>query len=71
MTAAAEGAPEEPPRWHGRRRGRRLRKGRQALVETLLPRLSVPRPVDGLIDLAALFPSIVEDIWLEVGFGRR
>lgn len=53
---------------YGRRQGKPLRVGQRALVETLLPRLAVPDPARGPLDLAALFPgkSVFE---LEVGFG--
>ncbi len=57
-------------RWHGRRHGKRLRKGRQSLVETLLPRLRVDvSPGDGSVDPRVLFEPGIRDIWLEVGFG--
>jgi len=55
---------------HGRRRGRRLRPGRQALLNDLLPRLRITLPESGRrLDPTALFPTPVEDVWLEVGFG--
>ena len=55
---------------HGRRRGRPLRAGRKALLESLLPRLQVAvTPADGKLDLAALFGDAAEDLWLEIGFG--
>lgn len=57
----------EARRVHGRRKGRPLRPGRQALVETLLPRIAVP--AEGPIDPAALFDRSMADLWLEVGFG--
>ena len=57
------------PRWYGRRRGHTLRQGRQNLLDTLLPRLSLLPPADGQLDLHSLFPKPPEDIWLEVGFG--
>ena len=56
-------------RWYGRRRGRKLRKGHQNLLDTLLPRLRLLPPEDGHLDLYSLFPKPPEDIWLEVGFG--
>ena len=54
---------------YGRRRGKKLRAGQEALLDTLLPRLliEVP-PEEQKIDLAALFPK-AREIWLEVGFG--
>ncbi|OHC73975.1 MAG: tRNA (guanosine(46)-N7)-methyltransferase TrmB [Rhodospirillales bacterium RIFCSPLOWO2_12_FULL_58_28] len=57
-------------RSYGRRRGRALRKSRQELLNDLLPRLRPDSPGGGLrLDLQAMFPDPVEDIWLEVGFG--
>ena len=70
MTDAACYDPSDRLRWHGRRRGYALRKGRQTLIETLLPRLRVPVTIGGApTDLMSLFPKTVEDVWLEVGFG--
>ena len=59
----------DPPRLlYGRRRGRRLRQGRQRLLDDVLPRLSVD--LDTLPPrLDALFPRPVRSVWLEVGFG--
>lgn len=55
---------------HGRRRGRPLRPGRRALLETLLPalRVAVP-PGGGTLDLAAAFGGAPQELWLEIGFG--
>jgi tRNA (guanine-N7-)-methyltransferase len=62
--------PAPAPRfdWHGRRQGRKLRAGRQRLVQELLPRLAVP-PGDGPLDPRILFPQGAAGIWLEIGFG--
>jgi len=61
---------ENPLRLYGRRRGHKLRPGRQALIENLLPRLRLdPPPEGGGLDLSAAFPDAVTDVWLEVGFG--
>ena len=57
------------PRWYGRRRGHKLGKGRQYLLDTLLPRLRLLPPEDGFLNLYSVFPKPPEDIWLEVGFG--
>ena len=58
-------------RFHGRRRGRRLRAQREGLLTTLLPRLAVELPPDGaLVDAAALFDPPVREVWLEIGFGN-
>ena len=52
----------------GRRQGPKLRPGRQALLETLLPKLSLDLPAEGLLDTASLFPD-ARAVWLEIGFG--
>jgi tRNA (guanine-N7-)-methyltransferase len=55
---------------HGRKRGRRLRAGRQALVEEVLPRLALELPAAGArLDPRGAFAGGVDDVWLEVGFG--
>ena len=68
---------------HGRRRGKRLRAGQQALLASLLPqlRIALPEPprvlADGSVaratrrlDPAGLFgPRPPANIWLEIGFG--
>lgn len=53
----------------GRRRGRKISGRQTALLETLLPTVSVPVPfpVDG--DVAGLFGQPGRDVWLEIGFG--
>ena len=52
----------------GRRKGHPLRPQQAALFETLLPRLAIdltaPPPAP-----AALFPDLVDDVRLEIGFG--
>lgn len=59
-----------PPRFYGRRHGRRLRAGRGALLTTLLPRLRIVLPSQGsILEPRALFDGTVTDVWLEVGFG--
>ena len=57
------------PRFHGRRRGRPLRKRRSRLVETLLPQLLVRMPEAGTVDLPALFDTPRKAYRLEIGFG--
>jgi tRNA (guanine-N7-)-methyltransferase len=56
-------------RVHGRRRGRRLRTGRQRLYEALLPRLAIGLADAGPLDPAALFVNPPAAVWLEIGFG--
>jgi tRNA (guanine-N7-)-methyltransferase len=54
----------------GRRRGRKLRAGRAALLDTLLPALRVALPDDGTpVDPARFFATPPREIWLEIGFG--
>ena len=55
-------------RWYGRRTGRRLTITRQRLMMELLPQLRLD-PSANLGDAAALFPSPVDDLWMEIGFG--
>ncbi len=54
-------------RLYGRRTGHKLRAGQAALVERLLPRVSVPDT--GPIDAPTLFGD-TRPLWLEIGFGR-
>ena len=62
-------APEKPPRHlHGRRKGKRLRAGRQALLKTLLPRLAL-HPEHASFNPFAAFEPAVPKLWLEIGFG--
>lgn len=61
--------------FYGRRQGRRLRPGRQRLIDELLPllRIALPpagengRPAD--FDPFALFSARPAALWLEIGFG--
>jgi len=54
---------------YGRRRGKKLRSGQEALLDTLLPQLLIALPAaPQQIDPAALFGP-VREVWLEVGFG--
>jgi len=55
---------------YGRKRGRKLRPGQQALLEAMLPRLRVRLPAPpARLDLPALFDPPVREVWLEIGFG--
>ena len=70
MDEAERGSARPRPHRRGRRRGRRLRSGRQSLLETLLPRLTIgPLPPAGQLDPHRLFDIDVDDVWLEIGFG--
>jgi tRNA (guanine-N7-)-methyltransferase len=53
-------------RLYGRRQGHALRAGQAALVEELLPRVSVP--ADGALDATRLFGD-ARPLQLEIGFG--
>lgn len=56
--------------FHGRRKGRRIRAGRQRLLDELLPRLALARPAPGAtLDPGSLFAETVAAVWLEIGFG--
>lgn len=46
----------------GRRRGRKLRSGKQSLMDTLLPKLTLALPESGLL-------KVSPETWLEIGFG--
>jgi tRNA (guanine-N7-)-methyltransferase len=71
MSERTEGTwPSDRPRFHGRRRGKRLRRSALGLIETLLPRLAIQPPgAAEAIEPRNLFPRPVEQVWLEVGFG--
>ena len=57
-------------RWHGRRRGHKLRPGRKTLMKTLLPRLRLELPPAGTtLEFEAAFEPAQSEIWLEIGFG--
>jgi tRNA (guanine-N7-)-methyltransferase len=60
--------PVNPPRLHGRRRGKKLRAHQVSLLSTALPQLSLD-PSQPLSDPAGLFPERVSALWLEIGFG--
>lgn len=64
----AESATGARRRIYGRRRGRKLRAGRRALMDTLLPQLRIALPPTGMLDAATLVPH-AKDLWLEIGFG--
>ena len=58
-----------PKRLFGRRKGRPLRNGQAALMDTLLPRLALTIPQDGKLDPFGLFGVVPEAVRLEIGFG--
>ena len=59
-----------PPRFYGRRSGKKLRPKAQERLDELLPTLTVdlPRP-EHTVDPASLFGRPVDRVWLEIGFG--
>jgi tRNA (guanine-N7-)-methyltransferase len=63
--------PAAPPqRLYGRRKGKPLRAGQEALLEALLPRLAIPLSAAAeSLDPATLFTPRREAVWLEIGFG--
>ena len=65
MTDRSDKPDIRPIRSFGRIGGRALSARQQALVDDLLPKLTVP---DGLRDPKDLFPDLKET-WLEIGFG--
>jgi len=55
---------------YGRKRGRKLRPGQQALLERMLPVLRLELPAPGArLDPAHLFSPAKRDLWIEIGFG--
>ena len=62
---------EEPRRiLYGRRRGRKLRAGQQALLDEVVPGIEIARDTaTHPIEPSALFDRPLREFWLEVGFG--
>ena len=61
----------EDKRFHGRRRGRRLRKKRQILLDKLLPTYEILLTSDLCeLEVTNLFTKPVDEVWLEIGFGN-
>lgn len=61
----------EDKRFHGRRRGRRLRKKRQILLDKLLPTYELLLTSDSCeLEVTNLFKKPVDEVWLEIGFGN-
>lgn len=54
---------------YGRRKIKPLSSRRQLLIDTLLPRLRIDLPGEGLLDPRALFPGHSGEVWLEIGGG--
>lgn len=66
MTANKSGDPTTLNRLYGRSQGRPLRKGQQALVDTLLPKIGVPD--EGPVTAERLF-GFDKPLHFEIGFG--
>ncbi len=63
----------EPPTWgplrsFGRIKSRTLKPRQAELFDTLLPKVALPDPAGGPLDLHALAPE-ARAFWLEIGFG--
>lgn len=58
----------EPRAFFGRRSGKRLHKGQDALFRDLLPGLTIALPEAGTLDLDAMFSGKAQKI-LEIGYG--
>jgi len=60
----------QKPQFYGRRKGYKLRRGRQNLIDTLLPEISIPLlSRETILDPTTLFEQPVKSVWMEVGFG--
>ena len=57
-------------RFFGRRKGQALSQRKQGLIENLLPQVTIAPKEGEMIDLAQYFPEGVEQVWLEIGFGK-
>ena len=60
----------EDKRFYGRRKGKPIRASRQKLIEELLPRVALKKPVEGeILEPNRLFGIEPREVWLEIGFG--
>ncbi len=66
----AMAAPRPARLLYGRKRGRKLRPGQQALYDRMLPRLRVALPAPpARLDVPPLFDQRLAKFWIEIGFG--
>jgi len=65
MIADSENTEPGYLRSYGRRRGKKLRPGRERLMEDVLPGISI-KPGAPVTDQ---FPSDIRELWMEIGFG--
>ncbi len=68
MTENIEKKPVDE-RFYGRRHGKRLKSGKQFLMDNLLPKIQMPAANEVPNDLNELFDFKPRALWLEVGFG--
>jgi len=61
--------PQDHRAFFGRRSGKRLHKGQEALFDTLLPDLEIALPEAGEIEPADLFGFTPDHIAIEIGYG--
>lgn len=54
---------------YGRRRGRKLRPGRQRLLEEVFSRFAIALPKTGPLPWPRLFDAPKRALWVEIGFG--
>jgi tRNA (guanine-N7-)-methyltransferase len=54
---------------YGRRKGHRLRPGRDRLLRERLPQIQITLPAAGRLDPSSLFTPRRARVWLEIGFG--
>jgi len=65
MIAESENTEPSYLRSYGRRRGKKLRPGRERLMEDVLPRISI-KPGTPVTEQ---FPPDIRELWMEIGFG--
>ncbi|MEM9495435.1 MAG: tRNA (guanosine(46)-N7)-methyltransferase TrmB [Pseudomonadota bacterium] len=64
----SDDAPAYIPRLYGRRQDKPLKPRQARAMGEVLPRVAMPDPASGPIDLDAIFPNR-DEVWLEIGFG--
>lgn len=65
MIAESENTEPSYLRSYGRRRGKKLRPGRERLMEDVLPRISIKPGMP----VTEQFPPDIRELWMEIGFG--
>lgn len=53
----------------GRRQSRPLKENQREALAKLWPEVALDLPVNDMIDPAKLFTALLEDLWVEIGFG--